>query len=103
MILYLLVLAVMTAGASTLVFLGMQSLLRDSKVSVYDARGFHLVAVIFITFLLTSLAFFWGESRFSEDASELSLPIIGVLYTLCCNLIGLAVGSVRLQGFERKD
>jgi len=97
MLLYLFVLAMMTAGASALALSTIQLAVQSDRFGLYDARGFYLVILVFITFVLTSLAFFWGESRFIPVSEQLSEPLIGVLFTLCCCLAGLAFGLIRLR------
>ena len=97
MLLYLFVLAVMTVGASALAFSTIQIALQNKHFGLYDARGFYLVILVFITFVLTSLAYFWGESRFLPVSERVSEPLIGVLFTLCCCLAGLAFGLIRLR------
>ncbi|ATX78262.1 MULTISPECIES: hypothetical protein [Reinekea] len=97
MIVYLLILASMTAGASTLVYTGIQIAIRNKRLGVHDARGFYMVALVFITFVLTSVAHYWGDSRFEASAGSVGFSVIGMLFTLCCSLAGLGFGLVKLQ------
>jgi len=48
------------------------------------------------------LAYFWGEARFSPVNAQLSEALIGMLFTLCCCLAGLAFGLVRLKEVNSK-
>jgi len=100
MILYLMILAIMTTGATALAYIAIQISLQDKRLSIYDARGFYMVALVFITFLLTSLAYYWGDSRFDTAADGVSQPVVGVLFALCCSLAGLAFGLVRLKEID---
>ncbi|WP_320827464.1 hypothetical protein [Reinekea sp.] len=97
MILYLVILASMSVGTSILAFSGIQLAVRDKRLGVYDARGFYMVALVFITFVLTSVAHYWGDSRFETSTGTVGASVIGVLFTLCCSLAGLGFGLVRLQ------
>ncbi|MDX1475124.1 MAG: hypothetical protein R3309_13215 [Reinekea sp.] len=97
MFLYLTVLALMAIGATGLAFSVIQLAIQEQKFGLYDARGFYLVILVFVTFVLTSLAYFWGESRFSPTDEQLSEPLVGVLFALCCCLAGLAFGLTRLR------
>jgi hypothetical protein len=100
MFLYLLVLIVITAGAVVLAYSVIQLSMQSKKLGVYDARGFYLVLLVFITFVVTSLAYFWGELRFAPVSEVLSEPLIGVLFSLCCCLAGLAFGLIRLKDVD---
>ncbi|EAR07524.1 hypothetical protein [Reinekea blandensis] len=94
---YLLVLLIIAAGATVLAFSVIQSALAEGRVGLYDARGFYLVILVFVTFVLTSLAYFWGEARFEPVPEQLSESLMGVLFALCCCLAGLAYGLIRLK------
>lgn len=102
MVLYLLTLVVMAAGASALAFLRLQSALWTGRVSVYDARGFFFVIMVFITFALTSLAYFWGESRFNESLEQADLhpAVIGSLINLVCCTTALGAGLFGLKKID---
>ena len=100
MFLYLIVLAVIALGATTLIFVFLQTALGERKVTIYDARGFYMIALVFVTFLLTSLAYYWGISRFDIDDGVVSKPILGVLFALCSSLSGLGIGLIRLKEEE---
>ena len=103
LLIYLLVLLSMVAGASYLAFSWIQKALQTERFSIYDARGFYMVALVFITFVMTSLAYYWGDIRYEAEADQLSLAILGVLFTLCCSLGGLAVGLVRLKESDSNE
>ena len=100
---YLLVLLTMVVGASTLAFSWIHKALLKQRLSIYDARGFFMVALVFVTFVMTSLAYYWGDIRFEAEADQLSLAILGVLFTLCCSLGGLAFGLVRLKESDSNE
>jgi hypothetical protein len=97
MILYLLVLIGMVSGATVLAVSLIQNAMQSRGLTLYDARGFYLVILVFITFVLTSLAYFWGEARFLVSEEQLNPSLIGVLITLCCCLAGLGYGLFQLK------
>lgn len=103
MFLYVLVLISMTAGAATLCFQFMNNKLALKRISIYDARGFYMVAMVFITFVLTSLAYFWGDIRFSSEIAEVSGAVIGVLVTLLGCLVGLGYGLTKLKEVDSRS
>jgi len=94
---YIAVLIFMVAGATMLAYSWIRAALVNKKLSIYDSRGFYMVALVFITFVLTSLAYYWGDVRFGSEEVGVSRSMIGVLITLCCSLAGLASGLVRLK------
>jgi uncharacterized BrkB/YihY/UPF0761 family membrane protein len=97
MILYLGILASMSAGASRLVFSGIQLAVRNKRLGASDASGFYMVAMVFITVVFAGLAHYWGDNRFETGIDTVGSSLIGVLFTLCCSLAGLGFGLVRLQ------
>lgn len=100
MTVYLLILAAMMAGSTVLVYSLIQQSLYKGRLGIYDARGFYLVVLVFITFVMTSLAYFWGDTRFSPVSDSLSEPLMGVMFTLCSCLAGLAFGLIQLKDVD---
>lgn len=100
MFLYLLMLTLMVTGSISISFTIIQQALQKGRIGIYDARGFYLVMLVFITFVVTSVAFFWGDMRFAPISDSLSEPLLGVLYSLLCCLTGLAFGLIRLKGVD---
>jgi hypothetical protein len=94
---YLLMLTLMSFGANGFVVTIIQQLMIDRRVSFYDARGFFLLLVVFLTFAVSSLAYFWGEVRFSPGSELVSKSLIGVFYALACNLACLLYGFIYLR------
>lgn len=97
MALYLITLLIMGAGASVLAFIRLRNARQLKGMSLYDARGFYFIAMVFITFLLTSLAYFWGESRFGGVEPELHPISIGILVNLLACLACLGLGLIKLK------
>lgn len=97
MVIYLLVLSLIAGGAISLAYSLVQNSLQQKRIGLYDARGFYLVLLVFIIFVLTSLAYFWGEARFEPSPEQLSESLIGVLFALLSCLAGLAYGLIRLK------
>jgi RsiW-degrading membrane proteinase PrsW (M82 family) len=56
-----------------------------------------LVAVVILTFAVTSLAYFWGELRFYPVSDVVSESLIGVLIALVSSFVCLAFGLVNLS------
>lgn len=103
MFLYVLVLIAMSAGSTSLCFQFMHNKLALQRISIYDARGFYMVAMVFVTFVLTSLAYFWGDTRFDNESVEVSGAVIGVLVTLLGCLVGLGYGLTKLKEVDSRS
>ena len=97
MLSYLLTLTLISLGANVFVASILQQLLQRRRVSFYDARGYFLLIGVFSTFMVASLAYFWGEMRFPHSPERLSEALVGVFYALGCNLVALLYGFVRLR------
>jgi hypothetical protein len=97
MFLYVFVMIAMSVGATTLSFQFVYNKLALQRITIYDARGFYMVAMVFVTFVLTSLAYFWGDSRFGSISTSVSGSVIGVLVTLIGCLVGLGYGLTKLK------
>lgn len=98
MILYILVLTLIVSGSSVFIFSKIKLKVANQLLTLYDARGFFVVAMLFVIFAATSLAFFWGEMRFAEPQQrQLSFAVFGVLYTLIGCLVGLGIGLTKLK------
>lgn len=98
MILYLLVLTLIVSGSSVFIFSKMSHKVANRLLTLYDARGFFVVAMIFVIFATTSLAYFWGELRFADpQPRQFSFAVLGVLYSLIGCLIGLGIGLIKLK------
>lgn len=97
MIIYLLVVTLMFAGATASALFVVESAMRERRLDLYNAQGFYLLALIFLTFILTTLTYFWGETRFSPVSDQLSEPVVGLLYSFCCCAAGLSYGLLQLQ------
>lgn len=102
MLLYVLIMLAMTAGATTLCFRFLNNKLALQDITIYDARGFYMVAMVFVTFVLTSLAYFWGDVRFANETTEISGAIIGVLIALLGCLVGLGYGLTKLKEVDSR-
>lgn len=104
MVVYLLALALMVAGASTIVISTLNNLVGDDIISAYDARGYLVVAMMLVGFLTGGLAFFWGESRFGPvDGAEESLAAVwGLLFTCSGCVAALGLGLARLNTQHRE-
>jgi uncharacterized membrane protein HdeD (DUF308 family) len=66
-------------------------------MGLYDAKGYWVVSMLMLTFLVTSLAYFWGVTRFAltmEDGLEPE-TVIGMLVTVFGCIAGLGVGLVQ--------
>ncbi|WP_028672250.1 hypothetical protein [Saccharospirillum impatiens] len=99
MIIYLVALALIVAGASTGLFTLLQGRVIQGRLRLYDAKGYWVVSMLTLTFLVTSLAYFWGVSRFApslEGGLELE-AVVGMLTTVFGCIAGLGVGLVRFS------
>ena len=97
MIIYLAALALIIAGASSSLFALLQARARAGGMGLYDAKGYWVVSMLMLTFPVTSLAYFWGVTRFSltlEDGLEAE-TVIGMLVTVFGCIAGLGVGLVQ--------
>ena len=104
MIVYLLGLLLINAGGGSAAVLGLQSLVSDGRISAYDAKGYLVVAMLILTFLFSSLAYFWGVSRFGVPdvaAPGINGATVGLLFTACCCMGALGYGLSQLQAPER--
>ncbi|MHA7880310.1 MAG: hypothetical protein ACX931_10980 [Saccharospirillum sp.] len=99
MVVYLLALALMVVGASTIVISTLQSLVGDDRVSVDDARGYLVIAMLLVGFCTGGLAYFWGESRFGvvTGTEESLAPIWGLLFACSGCVVALGLGLARLN------
>ncbi|MEJ2073325.1 MAG: hypothetical protein P8X79_07685 [Reinekea sp.] len=97
MVIYLLMLALIASGAILFALAMIQSLLELRRVSTYDAHGYFMVVVVFLTFAISSLAYFWGELRFYPGSEVVSESLIGVLLVLACSFVGLAYGFTAIK------
>lgn len=99
MIIYLLALALIVAGAATGLFTLMHSRVLGGSLRLYDAKGYWVVSMLMLTFLVTSLAYFWGVTRFAlspGDGLEAE-TVVGMLVTVFGCIAGLGVGLVRFS------
>lgn len=104
MVVYLLALVLINAGGGSAAVLGLQSLVSEGRVSEYDAKGYLVVVMLILTFLFSSLAYFWGVSRFGvPDINDASIngATLGLLFTACCCMSALAYGLAQLRAPER--
>lgn len=104
MIVYLLVLALINAGGCSGAVLGLQSLVSDGRISAYDGKGYLVVVMLILTFLFSSLAYFWGVSRFGVPdiaAPGINGATLGLLFTACCCMAALGYGLSQMQAPER--
>lgn len=104
MVVYLLALTLMVAGASTIVISTLGNLVSEDQVTVYDARGYLVIAMLVVGFLTGGLAFFWGESRFGEvgGAEEAYAAVWGLLFTCSGCVAALGLGLMRLNSGHRE-
>lgn len=104
MVVYLLALALMVAGASTIVISTLSNFVGEAVISSYDARGYLVVAMVLVGFLTGGLAFFWGESRFGTvDGAEESLAAVwGLLFTCSGCVAALGFGLARLNSHRQE-
>lgn len=99
MIIYLVALALIVAGASTGLFTLLHGRLTKGGLRLYDAKGYWVVCMLMLTFLVTSLAYFWGVTRFAlslEDGLEPE-TVIGMLVTVFGCIAAMGVGLVRFS------
>lgn len=104
MFVYILALALINAGGSAAIVLALQTLVREQRVTPYDAKGYLVVAMLVVTFLAASLAYFWGVSRFGApepEAAEVNGAVVGMLFTVCACLAGLAYGLASIRAPRR--
>lgn len=92
MFLYLLALLIMSLGVSIVVFGQFKLVVGRGHLNQYDAGGFYFIVQIVVIYLLVSLAYFWGETRFGPIGEELHPSYIGVLFVLCSSLCCLGYG-----------
>lgn len=100
MFIYIVALALIIGGASAGVILALQALVREGRLPAYDARGYLVVAVLLLTFLVGGLAYFWGVSRFGAprvDADSANGAVLGLLFTVCACIAALGYGLTRLK------
>ncbi|TXR51256.1 hypothetical protein [Reinekea thalattae] len=97
MFLYLLALLIMSLGVSIVVFGQFKLVISRGHMSQYDAGGFYFIAQIVVIYLLVSLAYFWGETRFGAIGDDLHPSYIGVLFVLCSSLGCLGYGLHNLN------
>jgi hypothetical protein len=98
MIIYLVALALVIAGASTGFFTLLQGRVRDQRMGLYDAKGYWVVSMLMLTFLVTSLAYFWGVTRFALINSDVGLEpetVIGMLITVFGCIAAMGAGWLR--------
>lgn len=100
MIIYLVALALIVAGASTGLFTLLYSRVLNGSLRLYDAKGYWVVSMLMLTFLVTSLAYFWGVTRFALNPEDGLAPetLVGMLVTVFGCIAGLGVGLVRFSG-----
>lgn len=98
MVAYLGTLTLISSGASIFALTAILSLLQARRLTSYDARGFYLLVIVFSTFFIASLAYFWGEMRFHPVSEVVSESLVGVLFSMSCSLACLAYGLYRLKG-----
>lgn len=106
MFIYIVALGLIIAGASAGTILGLQSLVREKGLSGYDARGYLVIAVLVQTFLIASLAYFWGVSRFGAPGTGATGgegAIIGLLFSAFGCIASLGYGLYRIRGPQRFD
>ena len=103
MITYLFVIAVICFSASFCVFNYLQCLCLDGQMSQYDARGFFLVMMIFIAFVVISLSYFWGDLRFYPASKVLRESLVGVMHASFCSLFALGYGISQIKGNPMKE
>ncbi len=99
MIIYLVALALIVAGASTGLFTLLHSRVLRGSLRLYDAKGYWVVCMLMLTFLVASLAYFWGVTRFALSPGDGLEPetVIGMLVTVFGCIAGLGVGLVRFS------
>ncbi|MCH8532084.1 MAG: hypothetical protein LAT65_14635 [Saccharospirillum sp.] len=104
MVVYLLALALMVAGASTIVISTLSNLAGEGMISAYDARGYLIIAMMLVGFLTGGLAFFWGESRFGpvDGAEESYAAVWGLLFACSGCVAALGLGLARLNTHQRE-
>lgn len=100
MFIYIVALGLIISGASSATILGLQTLVRERKISSYDAKGYLVIAVVVLAFLVASLAYFWGISRFgalgtAEEGAHGA--VIGILFTVCGSIGALGYGLTRIR------
>lgn len=102
MIIYLVALALIVAGASTGLFTLLHGRVIKGGLRLYDAKGYWVVIMLMLTFLVTSLAYFWGVTRFTMSLEDGLEPetVIGMLATVFGCIAAMGVGLVR---FSRVD
>lgn len=99
MIIYLVALTLIVAGASTGLFSLLHGRVLSRSMRLYDAKGYWVVSMLLLTFLVTSLAYFWGVTRFAlslEDGLEPE-TVTGMLVTVFGCIAGMGVGLVRFS------
>jgi hypothetical protein len=87
----------MATGATAFFVSRLRSAQELSKIDGFDARGYFIIFMVFVSFLITSLAFFWGEARFGTAQADLHPAYIGVLASLLSCLGCLGTGLFVLQ------
>lgn len=105
MIIYLVALTLIVVGASTGLFSLLHGRVRSRRMRLYDAKGYWVVSMLLLTFLATSLAYFWGVTRFAlslEDGLEPE-TVTGMLVTVFGCIVGLGVGLVRFSKIKLTD
>lgn len=104
MVVYLLALTLMVAGASTIVVSTLSNLVNEDVITAYDARGYLIIAMLLVGFLTGGLAFFWGESRFGAvgETEEAYAAVWGLLYTCSGCVAALGLGLTRLNRRHRE-
>lgn len=100
MFIYIAALALIITGASAGIILALQALVREGRLAGYDARGYLVVAILLLTFLVGGLAYFWGVSRFGvprTDAETANGAVLGLLFTVFGCIGALGYGLTRLK------
>ncbi len=98
MFIYIASLALMICGASAGVILALQTLLREGRLQAYDAKGYWVVCVLVMGFLVGALAYFWGVSRFGvPEAGAGHEAVVGLLFTVFGFIVALGAGLFRLR------
>ncbi len=99
MTIYLIALTLIVAGASTGLFSLLQGRVRSRSMRLYDAKGYWVVSMLLLTFLVTSLAYFWGVTRFALSLEDGLKPetVTGMLVTVFGCIAGMGVGLVRFS------
>ncbi|MEX0622310.1 hypothetical protein [Saccharospirillum sp.] len=99
MIIYLVALTLIITGASTSLFTLLHGRVSKSGLRLYDAKGYWVISMLMLTFLVASLAYFWGVTRFALNLEDGLEPetVIGMLATVFGCITGLGVGLVRFS------